>query len=160
MTDQQQPIQQQAEKHMAALEGWLAPFFAKAPHIPENGRRTIVDIAPWLALIFGVLGLVSVLGAGAIASVFTLAFLGGLYDFAMFVTLAAGLCASALELLAYRPLAKREKKGWNYLFYGTVLTAAAAVVNLVVGYDSGLTGQVLGALIGLWILFEIRGQYH
>jgi hypothetical protein len=33
MTDQQQPIQQQAEKHMAALEGWLAPFFAKAPQL-------------------------------------------------------------------------------------------------------------------------------
>jgi hypothetical protein len=64
-----------------------------------------------------------------------------------------------LELLAYQPLTKRAKKGWNYLFYGTVINAAAAILNMALGYGSNATASIVGTIIGLWLLFEVRAQY-
>jgi Na+/H+ antiporter NhaC len=158
MTEQ---FAQQTEKKMAALESRLAPFFEKAPHLPHGGRKTLVDIAPWLALIFGILGIFTILSGGSFVSMLSFSFFGyGFGQFSMLISLAAGLIASVLELLAYQPLLKREKKGWNYLFYAIVISAAAAVFSLIVGYGYGMGGQLLGTLVGLWLLFEIRGEYR
>ena len=151
----------QTEKKMAALEGFLAPIFTKTPHLPENARQTLAKIAPWFALIFGVLGIFGILSAGAIGSMLSLSFLGGgLMQISWAVTVVAGLFASVLELLAYKPLTKREKKRWNYLFYGTVLTTAAAIINLALGYGSDAVGTIIGTVIGLWLLFEVRALYR
>jgi hypothetical protein len=146
-------------KQMAALEGWLEPLFAKAPHIPANAREMLVKIAPWLALIFGVLGLVGIVSAGMLTSMlFSMAWIGGgAAQIALAVALIAGLLASILQLLAYSPLTAHKKQGWNYLFYGSVLSAIASLVDIIFGYGS--LGSIIGALIGFWLLFEIRGYY-
>lgn len=146
-------------KHMGALEGWLAPIFAKFPHIPMGGRQTLVQIVPWLALIFGVLGIFGVLSAGSLVSYLSFSVLGmGMLQISMFVSLLIGLAASLLEVLAFRPLKARRKKGWNFLFYATVLTTASAIFSLLFGYSS-LNG-LIGSLIGFWLLFEVRGLYQ
>jgi len=146
-------------KHMAALEGLLAPIFAKAPHLPANARATLVNIAPWLALVFGILGIVGILSAGAISSVLlSFAWIdGGTTQIALAIAMIAGLLASVLELLAWKPLSERKKQGWNYLFYGTVLTAASSILDMLFGF--GTVGNLLGILIGFWLLFEVRSAY-
>lgn len=153
------PFQTTTQKHMNALEGWLAPIFAKFPHLPENGRRTLADIAPWLALIFGVLGLLGILSAGSLVSYLSFSFIGmGMLQISMFLSLLAGLIASVLQILAFKPLKARHKKGWSLLFYATVLTTATAILSLLFGYSS--FGGLIGALIGFWLLFEVRGLYQ
>ncbi len=148
------------EKHMGALEQWMAPLFAKFPHLPESARQTLAKIAPWLALIFGILGILAILSAGSIASsFFGFALLGvGMMQISMLISLLAGLIASVLDILAYKPLTARKKKGWNLLFYATVLTTVATILNLLFGYGS--IGSLVGSLIGFWLLFEARGLYQ
>lgn len=159
MTDD---LQAATTKRMAALERWMAPIFEKAPHLPQNIRQTIVDIAPWLALIFGILAIFGLVSAGMIGSIMSMfsIFSFGFRNISMLISMLAGLGAAVLQLLAYQPLTRKEKKGWNYIFYGTVLSVVAALVNIIVGYGYGAPGHIIGALIGFWLLFEIRGFYH
>lgn len=148
-------------KKMAALERTLEPVFTKAPHLPENVRLGLVSIVPWAALIFGIMGILGLLSAGAFMSVISLSFYsGGITKLSWAIVVLAGLLTALLELLAYKPLTKREKKGWNFLFYGVVLTILAAIIDLIFGYGSGATGSIVGSLIGLWLLFEIRTMYR
>ncbi|MSR67832.1 hypothetical protein EXS65_03355 [Candidatus Peribacteria bacterium] len=150
-----------AEKKMTALESWLLPMFSKLPHLPGNAKLTITKIAPWFALIFGALGLLGILSTGAIASILTFSFFGGgLMQISWTISILAAIIAAIFQLLAYQPLTKNQKKGWNYLFYGTVLTAVAALVDLLFGYGSGAVQTIVGSFIGLWLLFEIRSSYR
>ena len=82
---------------MSALETWMVPLFAKAPHLPESARQTLAKIAPWLALIFGILGLFGILSAGILSSMFAFSFVGmGMVQISMVISLLAGLISSVL----------------------------------------------------------------
>lgn len=144
-----------AEAKMGALEKWMAPLFAKLPHLPPNIRESLASIAPWLALIFGILGLVSIASIGGFGLLLSFSILGS--GLPMLLAVVVGLLASILDLLAYSPLTKRQKKGWNFLFYGAVLTFAAQLIEIVTYYGSA--GGLIGAVIGFWLLFEVRDLY-
>ena len=58
-----------AETKGTDIVGILEDFFKKAPPLPDNIREVIVKIAPWVALIFGVLGILAGLGAIGISPV-------------------------------------------------------------------------------------------
>ena len=159
-------------KHAHGLEAQLVPFFAKFPHIPEGGRKVLADIIPWLALIFGILGLIALLGAGGIMTLLAIPALltGNVWIITTFVTTAIGLVATILQLLAFNPLKARMKKGWNYLFYGLLLGALSTVVSVIggalaasiysgAGAVSSLISGAIGFIIGGWLLFEARDQY-
>jgi hypothetical protein len=51
-----------------------------------------------------------------------------------------------------------KKRGWNFAFYSVLLVGLSTLVTLVLTM-SGL-GGIIGLLIGLYILFEIRERYH
>lgn len=153
-----QDFRAKAEHNMAALENWMAPLFAKAPHLPNNARETIAQVAPWIALVVGILGIAGILSAGGFASMFAFAYVfSGVSYFALYAALVVGLIAAILDLLAFKPLQARQKKGWNFIFYGTVLSAVSTILHLVFGYAS--VGSIIGVLVGFWLLFEIRGLY-
>ena len=146
---------------MNALEGWLAPLFAKTPHLPESARQSIVGIAPWLALIAGILGVYGTfVGLRMISFVSSLGYLGmmgGWYPATLLALIAMGL-AAVLDLLAYKPLSAHKKQGWDLLFYGNTLTAFASILTLLFGYGGGYS-WIIGVIIGYWLLFEVRGAY-
>ncbi len=146
-------------KHASALENWMAPLFAKTPHLSHNVRQTLVKIAPWLALIGGVLGIATIWGTGVFTSLFAYAifFSGGL-SFVWMLALVLGFISAVLDLMAYKPLSERSKRGWDLLFYGNVISGAGLILQFLVGYGS--LGSILGMLIGFWLLFEVRGMYH
>lgn len=155
------------------FEAKLIPFFAKFPHIPEGGRKVIADISPWIALVFGILGLFALLGAGALMTLFAIPMLltGGIWVVVGFITTLLGLVSVILQLLAFNPLKLRMKKGWNYLYYGLLLGAISTIISVVgstvsasMMYSnmhgiSSLISGVISFLIGGWILFEVRDQY-
>ncbi len=154
-------LQNGAQKQLSALEHWMVPLFAKAPHLPQSARDVLVKIAPWLALLGGVLGIMAMLSAGMLGAMLSLSMFGyGLLQISMLLSFIASLIASVLYLLAFSPLRKMQKKGWNYIFYGMVLTIIVAILNMVLGYGSGALGTVIGALIGFWLMFEVRGMYR
>lgn len=151
---------EQVKQAMHGIEAWLAPIFANFPHIPENGRKVIVDIAPWIVLIFGILGVLSLLGVGGMG-MGGLAYLTSGYGMPLYVmvNLLVGLVCAVLLLMSYPGIKARTKKGWNLVFYSQVVSVAGSVIMLVLGGMNYVIGAVIGAIIGFWILFEVRDSY-
>lgn len=128
----------------------LDDVFAKAPHLPANIREILVSIAPWIALIFGILGLLAGLAAVGISPV---ALLGGVQSstFILFVGILT-IVSSVLMLLAFPKLQQRAYQGWMFLFWAEVASAVSALLDFNIG-------SLLGILLGFYILFEIKGYY-
>jgi len=155
--------------------GWekqLADFFAKFPHVPESGRKVIVQILPWLALVFGILGIIAAVAGGLIMSILSIPALltGNIGGLVMFTAVIVSLTAAILEVLAFKPLQTGMKKGWNFLYYalllGIISTLISILGNTVNGSVYGMTVIVptlisgaIGFIIGGWILFEVRGHF-
>lgn len=158
------------------VEGKMAELNDTLPKIPENGRKLIVEWAPWISLIIGGFGLLSALWlwqwaneadkyvdlANQLSRAYnvnapTVERLGP----ALWLALAVLVVQSVLQLAAFPGLKARSKKrGWNLLFYSALLSVAYGVVSAFTNYGgASLIGTLLGAAIGFYILFQIRGHY-
>lgn len=160
------------------LENTLADAFKTAPKIPENGRKSLVQWMPWIALIFGALQFWSARALwrlsdrvddlrfrDEVARQFGLADttpdLNQFYWLALIILTASGV----ILLLAYPGLRDRKKAGWNWIYYGEILTAVYAVISLFFDnyYGGGFgrfIGSAIGVVIGLYLLFQIRDHYR
>jgi hypothetical protein len=132
----------------------MGEWFEKFPAIPKNGRDTLAKIAPILALIFGILGiLVAVSGLGIFTAFAPFAYMGGYGYGTAYISAIIYLVASVLMLMAYPGLNARKYKGWKLLFW-------SEVVNLIGGLLSmAILSAIVGALIGFYLLFQIRSYY-
>ena len=147
-----------ANESKNGLVGTLEDLFKKAPALPASAREGIVNITPWLALIFGVLGVLSLLSVLGLATVFSpLAMYGGAYGVAGYGNaLIAGwisFVSAVLLLLAFPGTKARKMSGWNMLFWSEIVNV---VGSLVAG---SFVSAVLGALIGFYLLFQIKSYY-
>lgn len=122
------------EQYIKMMEKW----FAKLPPLPKNVTDIIVKFAPWLALIFGILG---ILGSGF--GVVT----GGIFGPVL------ALVGSVLMLMAYPGLRDRKMAGWKYSFYSEAVSVAASVLAL------NLFGAVISGLISFYLLFQVKSYY-
>lgn len=154
--------QDKAKESMNALEGYLAPLFANLPHIPQGGRDFIVNVAPWLALVFGVIGVwggIKMLGFGG-GEYADLMRIAGYSSTAFMVGAIFNIASSALLLAGFTGLRAKTRNGWNMVFYSMVVSVAGGVVSVALGMMYGLIGLLIGAFIGFYLLFEIRNSYH
>lgn len=137
---------------MKTMEQW----FAKLPQLPANVREVLVKIAPWLALVFGVLGVLASLAAtGLMAALSPFMVLGGGVGAATGGVVGAilALVGSVLMLMAFPGLRDRKMAGWKWSFYSQAVSVVASVVAL------NLVGAVISALIGFYLLFQIKSYY-
>lgn len=163
---------------VSSLEKQMDDVFGKqAPKMPEGGKKFFVQYLPILTLIGAIL---SVLSAWALwnaahtvsrlvdwANELNKAYGTGetvsTSDMTLWVWLALGftLVNVALYFMAYNPLKAHQKKGWDYLFYASLLNVAYSVVMLFVHGRgvSSFIGGLIGTTIGWWILFQIRPAY-
>jgi hypothetical protein len=136
------------------LIGFLDYYLVtKAPvQLPEPAREFIVRFGPWIALVILILSLpplLIALGLGALLTPF-----GGYYYtvgygyLTIFVLVQVGLLVAALPGLFARKLS-----GWKLLFYSQLI---GLVFSLLTG---AIVSGLLGALIGLYILFQVRTKY-
>lgn len=143
--------------------------YAKLPALPKGATDFLVGIAPWAALIVGVLGLIlGVLGllaaVSASAVVATLpvavgaygAGYGAKYMFMAVVGAVVLIVMCVLYLLAYPSLKARKVKGWNLMFYVLLLSVLSSVVSLNV---FGIVESLIGALIGYYFLYQVKSYY-
>lgn len=144
-----------AEKKGTNIVAMMEDWFSKLPSLPKNWQEVIVKITPWLALIFGVLGvLVSLVGVGLLTVLAPFVLLGGGLGRASGGVIGAvlALVSSALLLAAFPGTKKRQMGGWKLLFYSEVVSLVSALVAVS---PSG----VLGSAIGFYILFQIKNYY-
>jgi hypothetical protein len=138
------------------LIGFLDFYLVKkAPfQIPEAGREFIVKFGPWITLVLMLLTLpliLFLLGLGTLLSPF-----GGVNAMASWGLSAILIVISfALRAAALPGLFARKMFGWRLLFYSVLV----GLVNSVLSVYS-IVGGIIGALIGLYILFQIRPLYH
>lgn len=133
--------------------------YAKLPALPKGVNEFIVTVAPWLALIFGVLAVFSGLGAfgilTALAPVATVAG-AGQYAFTGLIAALILLVQGGIDLWAFPSLKARKVMGWNLMFYSLLLGVVSSVVALNVG---SVVGGVVGALIGYYFLYQVKSYY-
>lgn len=132
----------------------MEDFFKKFPQLPANIREVLVQIAPWIALIFGILGVVAGLGAIGVSPV---AVMGGVGN-SMFLLVSGVLTivSSVLMLMAFPKLQKHQYAGWRFLFWSEVVSVVASLLGITA---ASIIGAVIGALIGFYLLFQIKSYY-
>ncbi|MFN8355822.1 MAG: hypothetical protein U0Y10_15300 [Spirosomataceae bacterium] len=145
------------------LENELEPIFlGKFPPFPDNVKEILVKIAPILAIIgvvFGAFGLLGalVLGGGATA-IGAMSYGSGA---AFWISMAFLAVLVVVEALAIPKLFKRQKGGWNLMYYATLISLLNSLVTGIL--SGGIVGAIIsiliGGIIGFWILFQIRDKY-
>jgi hypothetical protein len=144
----------------AGLEDTLDLYFGqKAPSMPDNVKELLVRFAPWVTLVLLLITLPAVLialGLGALAA--PLAFLiGPGYGVSYGVTYTLGMIilgvSVLLEALSIPGLFKRSRQGWRYAYYATLVGIAGNLIGL------NITSAIVSALVGFYILFQIRPYY-
>lgn len=166
---------------LSTIETKLNEVFAeKAPKLPEGGKKFIVEWAPIISLVLGALSLIAAISLwnwahavnGAVDRLNTLCQAYGVtsscgntsinrLSFWVWLSLAVILVEGVLYILAYSGLKARQKKGWDYLFYGALVSLAYAVLSLFASYGGfgNFLGSLIGAAIGFYFLFQIRSFY-
>ena len=146
-----------AGSRVAAFIGRLDRFFIKLPHLPRRARLLISKIVPFLALAFGIIGLLASLITGFFLVLALLAWdtviLGEL-------SLSFGLVLldTLLLLKAFKPLRAGNAVGWIYLFWAQSLEVLSFISRMVNGESNWWLGS-LTLVLGYYLLFEI-GQFY
>ncbi len=142
---------------LGRLEDTLETYLVdKAPFsIPTEWKEVIVKFAPWIALILMIIALpaiLGVLGLGTILMPFS--FLGGLrMGYNYMLSLIFSVVTLVLEAMAIPGLFKRSEKGWKFIYYATLLGAVENVLTFNLG------GLVIGSLLSMYILFQVKSYY-
>ena len=131
-------------------------FFKKLPPLPKAWTDVIVKIVPWIALIFGLLGVLASLAAIGVSTVVSpiIAMGGGVGAAANgMIGAVLALVSSGLLLASFPGTRKMKMSGWTLLFYSEVVSLVSSVVFLTVG-------GVIWTLVGLYIIFQIKKHYN
>lgn len=151
-------------QQLSGLENGLATLFKGLPHLPKDWRHWLADNAWWLVLIgvaigcIGMLGLVPVvLGITIFTGIINGPAAGALVVITGIVNMAVLVVSVALEAMAIVPLKARQKRGWDSLFLVSLVTFTGAVLNALITRNvDHIIGLIIGTLIGLYVLFEVR----
>src|ERR1700722_9124627 len=133
---------------LSGLETWLAREFKTLPNLSQDTKKSIVDVWPSVAIIFGVLQLLAAIslwhtGHEALHLINTVS---RLYvnpttavihlNAAYWVSLVALVIDGLVLLTAFPQLRWHAKGGWNMLFYGTLIYFVYSICAVFDNYGS------------------------
>ncbi|OGL35048.1 hypothetical protein A3F65_01765 [Candidatus Saccharibacteria bacterium RIFCSPHIGHO2_12_FULL_47_16b] len=162
---------------LSQLEASLEGLFKGAPKLPEKAKDAIVQWLPWINLILGLLTLWAAYSLWRWADVANTIVnyanelsraLGGtgvsVDRFTVGVWIAIGVLVveAILYLAAFPGTRDRKKSGWNLLFYALLVNIVYGVVVLFTDYGGvgNFLGYVIGSVIGLYFLFQLKPKYN
>jgi hypothetical protein len=135
----------------------------KAPFaLPMGAKEFIVKVAPYLVIISAVLCIPIILAAIGLSAFLTpFAMMGGYgymygsgWGFSVIISLAVAVISLILEIIAVPGLFKRTKKAWRLVFYASIVSFIGGILSI-----SGIVSAIIGAIIGWYILFQVRELY-
>jgi hypothetical protein len=139
------------------IEEPLEKFFTKTITfvLPTNVKEFIVQYSPYIGIVLGLLLLPFVLG------VFGLAGFAGMmgaaagigFGIGYYASIATAIAQIVMYFLAYTLLIAKKKEGWNLMVYSNILSVVVGV------FTATLIGSLLGAAIGLYVLFQVKYYY-
>lgn len=156
---------------LKSLEDQLAPLFKDLPELPKGFKDALVQYWPYIALALGVLQLIAAVGlfglVTAASAVITYAGYVSATAYTGFSLIAAyaGIALLVVDavifFMAFSPLTKKLKRGWDLLFLSTIINLVYGVSQVFIGYRGvgSLLSSLVGTAIGLYLLFQIRDRY-
>ena len=144
------------KSYFKQLEDFLAEYLIKkAPALPANVKEAIVNFAPWITLVIFVITLPVVLAVFGLGALFTpLSFLGGVTMGTNYIlTLVLSGIQLVLEGMAIPGLFQKTRGAWNLVFYAALVGAVQNIATFNLG------GLVIGTLLSLYILFQVKEYY-
>lgn len=147
---------------LSQLEALLDEYMVtKAPFaLPEQVKEFIVKVSPYLVIVFAVMALPLILAALGLTAIFSpFAMMGGYHyglgwGFSATVGLAISVITIIMEIVAVPGLFKRTKSAWRLLFYTSIVSLIGTIISF-----SGILSGIIGALIGWYILFQVKELY-
>jgi hypothetical protein len=135
------------------LIGFLDYYLVqKAPfQLPDAAKEAIVRYGPWIAVVLLLLSLPLILVAFGLSA--------ALLPFAPYAYTGFGFTAVvvlvelALDIAALPGLFARKMSGWRLIFYARLVAIAH---SLLIG---AVVSAILGGIISLYILFQVRPLY-
>jgi hypothetical protein len=160
------------------LEVQLNDLFAnKAPALPDNAKKTIVEYLPWINLAAGVFTLWAVYvlwrwahqvdslvsyvnswsrmyGGAPIANV------NHVSPMVWIGLLILGVEA-VLYIATFPATNTHQKKGWDLLYYALLVNVIYGVAIMFTGYGGfgNFVSSLIESIVGLYFLFQIRNEY-
>ncbi|MBI2031692.1 MAG: hypothetical protein HYT08_03700 [Candidatus Levybacteria bacterium] len=137
----------------------LDEAYAKLPALPVGIKEFIVTVAPWLALIFGILAIlagISAFGLLSVLSPFAAVSGAGQYAISGIISSVILLAQGVVELIAFPSLQARKIKGWNLIFLSLVLSVLSSLTTLSI---SGVLWSLIAAAIGYYFLYQVKSYY-
>lgn len=147
------------KENLGQLEKVLDEYLVKkAPALPANVKDILVKFAPYLAILGVIVAIPAVLtlfGLSAFLSAIPLtAAAMAKTGFSYYLAVIFLLITVVLEALAIPGLLAKTKKGWNLLYYSTLINAVYSLLSVNIG------GLLLGTVLGLYLLFQVKSYYH
>ena len=140
------------------LEDFLELYLVKkAPYtLPPKAKEFFVKLAPWgnIFAIILVLPLILILiGIQASFSSLFYFYSGTAYYLPAWTWQVLAIAQVVLLIIALPGLFKRTKSGWKWMFY-------AEIVMVVYGLMSLNLSSIIGYVLSMYFLFQIKDQYH
>ena len=143
---------------LGQLEALLDEYMVKkAPfNLPKEVKEFIAKVSPYLIIILALMAVPAILAAIGISAVFApVAMLGGYaWGFGAIISLIASGIAIVMEIVAVPGLFKRTRGSWNLVFYASIVSLVGGILSL-----HGIFGAIIGAIIGWYILFQVKELY-
>ena len=144
----------------------LEPYFTKqAPfQLPTSFRKAIVKWMPWVNIILGLFLLplvLAVLGLGSLAAGLAGTVgesVGPMYWISMLVLIAS----IALLFITFPGLKARKLSAWKLVFWADILYFVYNIVSALgspISLVSSVVGGLIGLVVGLYVLFQIKSYY-
>ncbi|MEK7478123.1 MAG: chromate transporter [Patescibacteria group bacterium] len=141
---------------MDSLKNLLDDYLGKkAPALPMGVKDFLVKIAPWaviLSLIIMIPGVLAYWRLGTLMMPYAY-YVGGRSALFTLSTILSAI-AIIINILAIPGLFKRTASGWNFIFYGVLVSTVSSLVS------GNIVGAIIGFLISMYLIFQIRSYYN
>jgi len=155
-----------AKSALTSLEDQLDLYLVKkAPfQIPVQAKEWIVKYSPWITLVILILSapaVLALLGLSAVVGAFATA-VGvqtGIFYWSAMIFLILQL---VLMAVAIPGLMKRKKSAWNLVFYSSLVALVYSILHWISDpiFATSIIGTVVGAIIGWYVIFQVRSYYN
>jgi len=140
---------------LVQLEEKIVEISKKLPQLPDSLGEFFVKYGPYLMIIGVVMGVVGVLTSFGLMAAYSpiagMAYGRSVSHFSLYGLF--GLISMVLSAMAIPGLLKRTKKGWNLMFYASLVNAISYLVSMNLG------SLIIGTAISWYILFQLRKFY-
>lgn len=142
-------------KPFTAIEESVVNLFSKLPKLPKEINGLIVSFGPYLVLLGGIIGILSVLTIFSIGNAMFLSVysLGSSFIPFFYLTIISSVITGIMMVVSFEDLRKKKIFGWRLVFWAFVISALTMIITF------NIIGAIISGLISFYILVSIKGSY-